>query len=245
MERWIQALQPYQKFDPAGWVSLYRMLPSWGAGLAIVAGVLMLLFGGGRLFRLVAGPMGAVVALLWTPLLAHRFGLNATDQQVRTGSMVVLSLMGFAYPPALTFFAFGVPAGLFSGSLVGENDWLMGFLPAFIAVGAVAVAAQRVVGAIASSLFGAWLLMLGILGVLQATASAIADTVARQPLGVVIAAGFFAIAGAVFQLFVRASPEERTRLKVERVAAQRKRKEQEALEKRWASYSKDKGLDDP
>ena len=62
-------------------------------------------------------------------------------------------------------------------------------------------------------------------------------------MGVHHRGGLFAVAGAVFQLFVRLSPEERARLSDEKRRAKKRRSEQKAVEERWANYSKDKGLD--
>ena len=71
----------------------------------------------------------------------------------------------------------------------------------------------------------------------------LASSLAGQPWGCLIAAGLFAVAGTVFQLFVRLSDEERATLKDEKRRAKRRRDEQKATEKRWENYSKDKGLD--
>ena len=52
----------------------------------------------------------------------------------------------------------------------------------------------------------------------------------------VAAAGFFALAGAVFQLS-RPAPEEQEKLKQERFLQKKRAAEQKAVEKRWASYT--------
>ncbi|MBL8952432.1 MAG: hypothetical protein JNK82_16750 [Myxococcaceae bacterium] len=49
-----QSLQAYQRFDPSGWIDLYRPFPFWAGLIAIVAGALMMLFCNGKLFRFVA-----------------------------------------------------------------------------------------------------------------------------------------------------------------------------------------------
>mgnify|MGYP006391361623 CR=1 FL=1 len=51
----------------------------------------------------------------------------------------------------------------------------------------------------------------------------------------------FAVAGIVYQLFVRLSPEERARLKEEKRKAKKRRDETKAVESRWSGYSKNKG----
>ena len=94
----------------------------------------------------------------------------------------------------------------------------------------------------ASSLVGAWILAIGMLSLLRPFTSLV-ESVAQQPGGVLIAALLFAVAGVVYQLFVQLSPEAREALRQEKRKAKQKLKENKEIEKRWANYSKDKGLD--
>jgi hypothetical protein len=242
IETFLRAAEAYQRFDPAGWVSLFRIFPAWAGGLLIVLGVLMMLFGGGKLFRLVAGPVGAGVGFLWAPIIAAKLGYAPQAAQARTIATITIAGMGFLFPPAATFFAFGVPIGILCGDMAGVNDWLLGFIPGFFFGGMVAVAAHRYIGAIVSSTLGAWILMLGVLAALHPF-TGLVESVAQQPWGVLIAALLFAIAGCVYQLFVQLSPEAREGLKQEKKKAKKKLADAKAVEKRWSNYSKDKGLD--
>ncbi len=242
METFFRNFEPYQRFDPAGWVNLFRIIPIWAGAVMIPAGVLMMLLGGGRMFRLVSGPLGAAVGLIWAPVLAAKLGFAPQADQVRIAATITIGGLGLLYPPAATFFAFGVPVGLMAGELVGANDWVLGFIPAFFFGGVLAMAAHRYVGALVSSLVGSWLLMLGLLAVTHPLTS-MGESVAQQPWGVLSAAALFALAGCVYQLFVRLSPEAREALRSNRRLAKKKRAETEAIENRWANYSKDKGLD--
>ncbi len=238
----LKALEAYQRFDPPGWVDVHRSFPFWAGLIGIVAGALMLLFGNGRLFRLVAGPLGALVAVLWAPLLAMKLGVAANAREVTIVAAVALAGLGFLFPPGALFFICGVPGGLIAGELVGGSDWALGFFPGLLVSGALGAAAHRFLGAIASSVAGAWLIVLGLLAALSPLGS-LSSSLAAQPWGCIIAAALFAIAGAVYQLFVRLSPEERARLADEKRRAKKRREEQKAVEQRWANYSKNKGLD--
>ncbi len=237
-----QSLEAYQRFDPSGWIDLYRPFPFWAGLIAIVAGALMLLFGNGKLFRVVAGPIGALVGVLWAPLLATKLGIPGTAQQVTIVAAIGLAGLGFLFPPGALFFVVGIPGGLVAGELVGGTDWVLGFFPGLLVAGALGAAAHRFLGAVASAVTGAWLIVLGLLAALSPLGT-LSPSLAAQPWGCIIAALLFAVAGAVYQLFVRLSPEERARLADEKRRAKKRRAEQKAVEDRWANYSKKRGLD--
>ncbi|MBI3183701.1 MAG: hypothetical protein HYZ28_16305 [Myxococcales bacterium] len=240
MEDLQHALAAYRSFDPTGWVGFYRVIPMWAGIICAAVGVLALVFGGGRFFRLVAGPMGALVGGLWAAVVANRLGFIGGEAKVSAAAALVLGVAGFAYPPAAVFFAFGVPSGLLAGQLAGNNDWILGFVPAFLLCGAVATAFHRHIGAVASSAVGAWLLVVGVMSALHQVGGIVA-AVASQPWGVIIAAALFATAGSVYQIAVRPSPEEAERLRAERTRAKKRLHEKRALEERWSNYSADKG----
>lgn len=237
METLQRALEPYRHWDPAGWVGLYRFLPVY-AGLACVAfGAAMLFFGGGRLFRVVAGPLGAAIGVVWAGALAVRLGFAGLQQQVTLVAGGGLLALGLIYPPAVVFFAFGVPGGLLAGQLAGGSDWLLGFVPGFLVGGAVGVLVHRPVSAALSAAFGAWALVIGLLASTAPFLGA-ADFVADQPLLALGLAGVLAVAGGGYQIFVRLSPERREELRREKAMRQKAEAERKALEQRWASYSK-------
>ncbi len=234
-----QALSSYRTFDPAGWVLAYRLLPIWAGALLAVLGGLLLVMGGGRFFRLVAGPLGVVVGTLWGATVFSRLGLTWPQAPVTAGSALVLGALGFAFPPALVFFAVGLPLGLFAGELAGTADFALAFVPTFVLTGALAAVFTRYIGSVVSSVAGAWCLVLGLLGVLHPVGT-LSATVAAQPLGVLIGAGLFATAGSIYQLAIRPSPEEAERRAREKAQARRRQDEKAALEKRWANYSADR-----
>ncbi len=237
MEQLRSALQSYQHLDPHGWVAVYRLLPAWGGLLALVVGVVMLLFGGRRLFRLVASPLGAFVGQVWVGPLAVRFGFGAQAGQIVLVSSIVLAGAGLIWPPVVVFVAFGVPAGLIGGQLVGQSDWILGFGPGFFLGGAIGVAMNRLVGAVLSAVVGGWLATLGMMAALSPWVSAV-GWLAGHPLTVLSVAACFALAGGVFQIFVRPSEEAARAKKIEDALARRKAKEQKALEERWAKYNR-------
>jgi hypothetical protein len=234
-----QAFGAYRSFDPAGWVGIYRHVPM-GAGIVMVAvGVLFLLFGGGRVFRVVAAPLGAVIGFVWAPVVANKFGLTGIDPKLSAGAAIGTAVLGLALPPAVIFFTFGIPAGLAAGELAGPSDFLLGFVPACLLVGTVAAVFHRHIGAVAASLVGSWLLLIGLLSSLHQVGGVV-NAVAAQPWGVLIAGALFAVAGSVYQIAVRPSPEEAEKLKIEKARLKRKLSDKKALEQRWANYSSDK-----
>jgi hypothetical protein len=137
------------------------------------------------------------------------------------------------------FFAFGVPAGLLGAEIAGPADWALGFFPGLLLGGALGAVLSRFVGAVAASMVGAWLLVLGLLAALRTTGGSV-DALAKQPVGLLIAAGLLAVAGTVFQLWVRPSPKAAEQEKFDRKAEEKRAAEKRAVEKRWANYSKDK-----
>lgn len=234
MEGFIQALKAYQSFNPPGWVAIYRLLPMWAGILCCVLGVTLLLFGGGRAFRVVSGPLGAIMGLVWTPVLSSKFGLEVGDPRVPALVAAGLALVGFIFPPVIAFLGVGIPLGLAAGQLAGPSDFLLGFSPVFLLCGLVGAVLHRVVGSIVSSIVGAWLLIIGLLAALHQFGGLV-TAVASQPWGVLIAAALFALAGSVYQILVRPSPEVQERLRAERERLKARKAEQKALEKRWSA----------
>lgn len=239
METLQRAIEPYRHFDPVGWVGLCHFLPVWAGALCLLGGVLMLFFGGGRLFRLVAAPLGALIGLIWVAPVAGRLGISAPLPQVTLIAATSLAILGLIFPPGVVFFAFGVPLGLLAGQWVGPVDWLLAFVPGFIIGGAVGVVLHQVVSSVLSAVVGAWVLMLGLLAVLMPFVSS-AGVLAQNPPVVFVVAGCFAIGGAAYQIMARGSPDDLAKRKRERLLLQKKLKEDRALSKRWANYSKKK-----
>ncbi len=233
MNSLLSALDAYRRLDLDGWVALYRALPLWGGLICIVVGLLMLFFGGGRLFRLVAAPLGALIALVWAGAVATRFGFADLQKQVTLGSAIVLAALGLAMPAAISFIALGVPAGLLGGQLVGGNDYLLGFLPGFVIGGAAAVLLHRVLAALVSAALGGWVLTIGLCTSLSPFTGVVASLASNGLTILAIAAGF-AVLGAVYQLFIRLPPEEREKLKQEKFMAKKAKKERDELEARWS-----------
>ena len=233
MEPYLQALKVYQTFNPSGWVAIYRLLPMWAGIIACAVGLALLLFGGGRLFRLLAGPLGALIGLAWTGVVMTKFGLGM-DPRNPTIAALVLMLLGFLFPPAIVFLGVGIPVGLLGGELAGPADYLVGFVPGLLLGGLVAAVLHRHVSAILSSMVGAWLLVIGALAALHQFGGLV-TAMANQPWGLIIAAGLFALAGSVYQIAVRPSPEEAERQEAERQRLKQRKAEQKALQKRWGA----------
>ncbi len=238
-----QALHAYRTFDPSGWVSVYRLLPVW-AGLVLAAlGLVLLLFGGGRFFRLVAGPLGLVVGALWGAAVLPRLGLPLPESKVLPAVALGMAVLGFAFPPAIVFLAVGLPLGFFAGQLAGDSEFALGFAPAFLLSGAVAAVFHRPIASVVSAVAGAWALVLGLLAALH-SAGSLSQTVASYPAAVLATAVLLATGGAFYQLAVRPSPEQAEQRAVEQARTRKREQEKRALEERWANYSPERG-DDP
>lgn len=234
MKPLLESLSTYRTLDPAGWVSVYQHLPMIAGVLLVVIGLFLLLFGGGAAFRIVAGPVGAVIGLIWTPTVLLRLGFGQVAPVLTYAVALVLAIAGISLPPVTTFLAFGIPIGLAAGQLAGANDFLLGFAPGFLVGGTAAALMHRQVAAVAASVVGGWVLVIGLLTSLAQLGGMVAQ-VARQPWGVVIAAVFFALAGSIYQIAVRPTPEEASRLKADKFNAKKRAQEKKALEKRWGS----------
>ncbi len=234
MDSYLEALKAYQTFNPAGWVAIYRVLPMWAGIVGCVVGIALLLFGGGRLFRILAGPLGALIGLGWTGVLLTRFDITGMDPRLPTAAASVLAVLGFLFPPAIVYLGVGIPVGLLCGEIAGPGDFLVGFAPGFILGGVVAALLHRQVSAILASLLGAWVLVIGAMAALHQFGGLV-NAMASQPWGLIIAAGLFAIAGSVYQIAVRPSPEELERQHAERQRLKMRKAEQKALEKRWSA----------
>ncbi|WP_163995503.1 hypothetical protein [Pyxidicoccus caerfyrddinensis] len=232
MEGLLQALRAYETFNPSGWVGIYRLLPMWAGIICCVVGVTLLLAGGGRMFRVLAGPIGALLGVWCTGIVTTKLGMPEVVPRLPTIVAAVLLALGFLFPPAITFVGLGVPLGLVAGQIAGPQDFLLGFAPGFIIGGLVGALLHRVVSTLVASAVGAWVLVIGALAALHQFGGLVA-AVAGRPWGVIVAAGLFAIAGAVYQLAVRPTPEDADKQSAERERLKQRQAEQRALEKRW------------
>lgn len=235
MNEITHALEAYRTFDPAGWVALYRALPMWLGAVLAAFGAFLLLFGGGRAFRVVSGPLGALVGFFFAPVLASKLQLGLSAGAVSLVAAAAIGFLGIIVPPGALFFALGLPAGLAAGQLAGPSDWLLGFAPAFLVAGIVAALLSRYIAAVVSALVGAWVFVIGMLAALHQVGG-ISQTIAATPWGVIVAAGLFGLAGAVYQLS-RPPPEVAEQLRMDELQERKRASEQRALEKRWANYT--------
>jgi len=233
LDAYLEALKAYQTFNPAGWVALYRVLPMWAGIVSCALGLVLMLVGGGPLFRIIAGPLGALIGLAWTGVLLGRFSVTM-DSRVPTLVAAALTAVGFLFPPAIIYLGVGIPLGLLGGEIAGPNDFILGFAPGLILGGLVAVVLARPVSAIITSCLGAWMLVIGGMAALHQF-SGLVGALARQPWGIVLAAALFAVAGSIYQILVRPSPEEVEKQRAERHRLKQRKAEQKAMEKRWSA----------
>ncbi len=193
------ALGVFRTSDPAVWLSFSARLP-WGLALAAaLVGAGLLVAGGGKAFRVIAAPVGALLGLLWGEALAGPLGLSGSETALAAGSALVLFGIGALAPSVVVAIAFGAPVGLAFGELVGNTGFLLGFVPAALLAGAVAAVLHRALRVLVAATSGAALLLLGALRLLQGVpaVSALART---HPIWLLCAAGAVAFCGAVVQL---------------------------------------------
>lgn len=236
MDTWAQALAAYQSNDPAGWVNVYKIIPVWGGILLIALGVVLLIFGGGKWFRLVAGPMAAAVGFLWMPVIFDELGFELSSNWISWVAGVGFAAMGFLFPPGAAFVSLGIPAGLLAGQMLPQSDWFLGFVPTLLLCGTAAALLHRYVGSVAASLTGGWLFCIGTLATLHFIGSLV-GAVSEKPWYVIVAAVIFAIAGSVYQLAIQVPPEEAARLRLEQRRERQRAREKQQLEQRWQNYS--------
>jgi hypothetical protein len=193
------ALSVFRTPDPAAWLSLAARLP-WALGLvAALLGGFLLVAGGGKAFRVIAAPVGALLGLLWGEALAGPLGLAGSETALAIGASLVLFGVGALAPSVVVAIAFGAPVGLAFGGLVGNTGFLLGFVPAALLAGAVAAVLHRPLRVLVAVTVGGALLLLGLLRLLQGVPAV--TTLARTHAGWLLAgAGAVAFAGAVVQL---------------------------------------------
>jgi hypothetical protein len=204
------ALSVFRTTDPTAWLSISARLP-WVLALAMaVLGALLLGAGGGKAFRVIAAPLGALLGLLWGEALAAPLGLLGNETALALGAAAVLFLVGALFPSVVVAIAFGAPVGLAFGGMVGNTGFLLGFLPAALLAGAVAAVLQRPLRVLVAAAMGAALLLLGLLRLLEGV-SAVTTLARTHAVWLLVAAGAVAFAGAVVQLATSMNPRPRAR----------------------------------
>lgn len=193
------ALSVFRTADPAVWLSLSTRLPWPVAVAAVLLGGFLLVAGGGKPFRVIAAPVGALLGLLWGGALAGPLGLTGSETALAVGAAAVLFGIGVFAPSVVVAIAFGAPVGLAFGGLVGNTGFLLGFIPAALLAGAVAAVLHRALRVLVAASTGAALLLLGSLRLLQGV-PAVAGLAKTHAVWVLAGAGVVAFAGAVVQL---------------------------------------------
>jgi hypothetical protein len=193
------ALSVFRTPDPAAWLSVATRL-SWPlAVLAVVLGGFLLVAGGGKAFRFIAAPVGALLGLLWGGALAGPIGLSGSETALAIGSALLLAGIGALAPSVVVAIAFGAPVGLAFGGLVGNTGFLLGFLPAALLAGAVAAVLHRALRVLVAATTGAALLLIGLLQLLHGF-PAVAEMARLHAIWLLASAGAVAFASAVVQL---------------------------------------------
>ena len=205
------------------------------APLCLLIGFGLIFAGGGRLFRISAGLLGAWVGFIWGPHIANTFGHFGPDSTLALTCAGGMGLLGAAFPPLMLFFACGVPVGLIIGTVAGAYDYPIGFLPGFLLAGLTGALFYRALACVVTALGGAWLFGLAFLALFHG-GFGLGEVALHRPLALVFVALVVALAGATYQIAVHPSPEELQRKREERQARKTRVDEQRRLERRWGSF---------
>jgi hypothetical protein len=204
----------------------------------MVVGACFLTVGQGVLFRFVTALIGAVIGLAWSKPVIAQLALPdfAGSEQVYA---VVLGAVGLSIPEAVLFLVFAIPAAFASMTYLGLKNPLLGFVPAFLLGGAVGLILQNHIRAFVASALGAWMLVLGVLASLYRL-EWVSQSVLGSPRAIWGAIVFLTLAGTLFQMSFQSKQRWRARRKVEKARLKTLAEDRAALERKWASYSKDR-----
>lgn len=233
------AVKAYTSLDPAGWVSVVKLVPAWSGLLAMGLGIGLLLWGTGPLFRVVSVPLGAAMGFFLAPGVVELVGIGWPASTVALGAAGGLALVGLLFPAGLAFVGAGVPGGYLGMQYVTPEEWLVGFAPGLFIAGVVGALLERMLAGVIASFLGAWLLVLGLLAALPLLGVGVQAALA-QPWGMVAVAGLFGAASSYYQLVVKPPPEEAAKLKAEKTKKKQKEKEDRELEKKFEKMSRKK-----
>jgi len=234
---WFQWATQYGQWSLQAWLETSLLnWPLWGACLAIALGAAFLAVGQGFLFRFVAALLGAVIGIAWSQPVIAQLSLPdfANSQQVYA---VLLGLAGFSIPEAVLFLVFAIPAAFASMAYLGLKNPLLGFVPAFLVAGAIAIIVQDYVRAFVASALGAWMLVLGVLASLYRLGW-VSDSVLQSPGVIVGTVAVLALGGTFFQMSFHGKQKQRAQRKAEKTRLKTLAEDKAALEEKWASYSK-------
>lgn len=204
--RLADALGVFRTLDPAGWLGAAAGLPWPLSVVALLLGAFLVVAGGGKAFRIIAAPLGALLGLLWGEALAGPLGLQGSETAVALGSAALLFALGALAPSVVVAIAFGAPVGLAFGGLVGKTGFLLGFVPAALLAGAVAAVLHRPLRVLVAAAAGAALLLLGLVGLLSRVPG-MAEFQRAHALWLLAGAGVVGFAGAVLQLAAWIHPD--------------------------------------
>jgi predicted Rdx family selenoprotein len=204
----------------------------------MVVGACFLTVGQGVLFRFVTALIGAIIGLAWSKPVITQLALPdfSGSEQVYAA---VLGAVGLSIPEAVLFLVLAIPAAFASMAYLGLKNPLLGFVPAFLLGGAVGLILQNHIRAFVASALGAWMLVMGVLASLYRLGW-VSQSVLGSPRAILGAIAFLALGGTLFQMSFRGKQQWRARRKAEKTRLKTLAEDRAALERRWASYSKDK-----
>lgn len=212
------SLAPYLQVDFSSWVELHRSIPL-GLGVAMVAlGLLACTLGHRPIpFRLISAPLAAAAGWRLAPLLSPH--LHISSAIAASAGAGALGAVALAWPPVILGGALGLFGGLAGGELAGRADYWAGFAAGFLLLGAVGIAAHRLLAVVVSAVAGLAVLVLGTLSALSYTS--LGGAAASFPSIDAAAAAGLAILSMAYQLRFGETDEDRERARQERARPKR------------------------
>jgi hypothetical protein len=224
------------EFDPGRFVALAKDLPLGVAIALTIAGLIACLLGARRyVFRILLAPLAIAVGLALgpkaTPLLHVSPKLASYIAGGAGGTAALL------FPPVVLFCCFGILGALLGAELAGPQDYWIGFIPGFILAGALSLIVHRIVAVLVSSLIGAAMFVLGLLGLVSFTS--FAPLIFGAPVLCLGLAGCVAVVAMGFQFkFGPSSDEEREKARSNKLRDKELAKDAKARTKRFKEYDK-------
>ncbi len=226
-------LELYRHWLPSQWLTPLERFPLWVAIAIALVGILLMLFGGGRLFRLGAAPLALALVFALEGPFSARMGLRLPPWSlvvVFAGLALLGTLAPKTFPPIL-----GLLAGAMIGvEVVAPDTQMWGAAFGALCGAAVGFWAQRVVLVTLSCAAGGVFLSAGLVRIAVELSPA-SKGLYHSPLVAGIAAGFFFVAGLIFQLLALPSEQDRIRARAAKEEARRQALHDAENADRWAS----------
>jgi len=215
--------------------SLAAALPPLLAASCVAAGALLCLCGARRwIFRFMLLPLGVVAALALAPKAAPWVHLSAQTTSCLATALAAACIL--LSPPLVLFLAFGALGAAFGSRLVGPRTYWLGEALGFAIGGFFGAAFERILAMALSSIVGAALFTMGLVGL--ASLTPLGPLVVGAPVLVWGLFGCLGVAAIAFQLKLTPSDEEREKARSAKLRQRELDVEAKAREQRFKAYSR-------